>query len=233
VGGLPGRVEVLDDYINDALVFQMPTPWVQDGVLGLSVFLYYTNTGFQPTVQHYSIAAVGLLNTNRSAFITRAYDWASLSGALVTSPGDVGHQLALRSIEGLTETGSLSPVLSLRWGWYELVTTFRLMAAHSLGYSVRLDWRGEDGMGLPLNLARLDGVARNMQLYAGGRVYFAFAGARRYGVLAFDNVFIEIPEPSALALLALGAGGLVLGRVRPWAHRGSPSWDPRERRGRL
>lgn len=213
VGGVPGRVEVVDAAANDALVFQMPIPWVPGGVLGISPLLYYTNTSLLPGVRN-TLAVVGLLNSNTAAFNARAHDWASLDGALVSFPGAEGHHLALRSVENLTVTTSLSPVLSLRWGWYELSGTFWLLTPESFGYSVRLDWRGEDGAALPLTLASLQEVAQNTRLFAGAQAYLGLAGSWQYGARAFDNVFITIPEPSSWALLVLGIGGLLFWSLR-------------------
>lgn len=203
----PGRVEVLGGAANEALVFNQSAVLAGGKPLIVSALYLFSNDAGVSGISNPTLA-LGVVNAPSSALTSRSRSYASLSASLVSSELGGQQHLALRSIENGSATASRSPALSLAPGWYELSSAFQWVGGDGFEYVVRLEWRGLEGSDVPVTMASLSGVAKNSQLSESGQVWFALAGGRNYGALAFDNVLITVPEPTSLGVFAL-AGSLL------------------------
>lgn len=204
-GGLPGRVNVEDSAANDALALVPGHSQVISQWQTISVQFLFSKSSATGAVSG-GVVQAGLLNAPTNVLTQRRTEYASMVGSVVlTSEGTLA-TLAQRTIFNGQTTESLSPVFSVPDGWLQLDSWHALTASGHFAFSLALWSLGPIGGDTPALLATLGGLAENPVLAGTSPVWFGLSAGSSGGVLALDNVFAVVPEPSAITFLIFGGG---------------------------
>ncbi len=162
---------------------------------------------------------LGFVNENTSgmngnaglAFMSLRLSTAAATGNVYTP------QFQDKTAAGATVSTSLTPNLTLAPGeWYQLSATFQNSGNGQFLVSGSLQDFGKDGLTAGATIFTFDPkVFSNADITKDGAMFAAFRGFNADGLGKIDNFSAAaVPEPGVVALMGLGAVGLLAGRWR-------------------